>query len=78
MMNNKSPGQDGICIEFYKIYSSLIENDFHEVIINGLEHNQLPYSQYLAIIKLLYKEGNRLDIKNLRPISLSNTDFKED
>ena len=76
MMNNKSPGQDGICIEFYKIYWSLIKNDFHEVIINGLEHNQLPYSQYLAIIKLLYKKGNRLDIKNWRPISLLNTDFK--
>ena len=76
MMNNKSPGQDGICIEFYKIYWFIIKNDFHEVIINGLEHNQLPYSQYLAIIKLLYKKGNRLDIKNWRPISLLNTDFK--
>ena len=75
MINNKSPGQDGICIEFYKICWSLIKNDFHEVIINVLKHNQLPYSQYLAIIKLLYKKGNRLDIKNWRPIFLLNTDW---
>ena len=76
MMNNKSPGQDGMCIEFYKIYWPLIKNDFHEVIVNGLEHNQLPYSQYVAVINLPYKKGNRLNIKNWRPISLLNTDFK--
>ena len=75
-MNNKSSGQDGLCIQFYKVYWPLIKNDFHEVIINGLEHNQVPYSQYLAVIKLLYKKGNRLNITNWRPISLVNTDFK--
>ena len=75
-MNNKSPCQGGICIEFYKIYWPLIKNDFHEVNINGLEHNQLPYSQNSTVIKLLYKKGNRLNIKNWRPISLLNTDFR--
>ena len=37
---------------------------------------ELPYSQYLALIVLLYKKGIRELITNWRPISLSNTDLK--
>ena len=61
MKNNKSPGQDGICVEFYEI---------------GLDDRRLTHSQYLAIIKLLYKKGDRHNVKNSRPISLLNVDFK--
>ena len=42
-------------------------------------NGKLSYSQYLALIILLYKEGLREDIKNWRPIwpiSLSSTDTK--
>ena len=37
---------------------------------------ELTYSQYLALLTLLYKKGVREDIRNWRPISLSNTDIK--
>ena len=63
MSNNKSPGPDGLIVEFYKIYWCDIKDDLYDVIINGLEDNQLAYSQYLAVINLLYKKGNRLNIK---------------
>ena len=76
MYNIKSPGQDWLIVEFYKMYWPDIKNDFYDVISAGLEDNQLAYSQYLAVIALLYKKGNRLDIKNWRPISLLNVDFK--
>ena len=76
MNNNKSPGQDGICVEFYKLYWNNIKYDFYEVVQQGLENYQLSHSYYLAIIKLLYKKGCRTDIINWRPISLLNTDFK--
>jgi hypothetical protein len=36
----------------------------------------LPDSQSLAVITLLYKNGEKADIKNWRPISLLNVDFK--
>ena len=76
MHNIKSPGQDGICIECYKLYWKNIKYDFYEVAQKGLENYQLSHSNYLAIIELLYKKGCRTDIRNWRPISLLNADFK--
>lgn len=76
MQNNKSPGPDGITVEFYKLYWHLIGDDLHNVYLKGLEDKKLAYSQYLAAIILLYKKGDRADIRNWRPISLLNVDYK--
>ena len=76
MPNNKSPGQDGIPIEFYKIYWHLLGDDLLDVFKAGLEDKCLSYTQYLAVIILLYKKGDRADIRNWRPISLLNLDYK--
>ena len=76
MRNNKSPGPDGIITEFYKIYWKDLGKHLSEIFRVGFETENLPYSQYLAIIILIYKKGDRNDIKNWRPISLLNTDVK--
>ena len=41
-----------------------------------LESGEMSYTQYLAIIILQYKKGIREQLKNWRPISLSNVDTK--
>ena len=76
MKNNKSPGPDGIIVEFYKIYWNIVKNDLFDIFEISYESQELPYSQYLALIVLLYKKGLRELITNWRPISLSNTDIK--
>ena len=64
MSNNKSPGQDGIYIEFYKFYLKDIDCSFYEIVRQGLDNYRLLHSSYLAVIKLLYKKGCRSDIRN--------------
>ena len=76
MKNNKAPGPDGILTEFYKIYWQEVGNDLTEVLQFSFENEKLPQSQYLALIRLLFKKGQREHLKNWRPISLLNTDFK--
>ena len=76
MPNGKSPGSDGLPVEFYKIFWGDLGHDYFEVVSSGLEDGELSYTQYLAVISLLYKKGPREDIRNWRPISLLNIDYK--
>jgi exonuclease III len=76
MKNNKSPGSDGIIIEFYKLFWGDIKYDLLEVFVNSYENESLPYTQYQAVIRLLFKKGKREDLRNWRPISLLNSDVK--
>jgi hypothetical protein len=76
MKSFKSPCGDGIISEFYQLYWEAIEIDFFEV-VNEVYHNfELSNSQYNGIITLLHKGGNRDNIRNRRPITLLNTDYK--
>ena len=77
MKNNKSPGNDGIPVEFYKIFwpniGKLVIECFNESYANG----SLSTSQKQAVITLIDKPGKDLTLlKNWRPISLLNTDYK--
>ena len=73
---NSSPGPDGILYEFYIEFGDVLADDLLEIFEISYCEKELAYSQYLALIILLYKKGQREDIRNWRPISLSNTDVK--
>ena len=73
---NKSPGEDGIVSEFYKTYWYLIGEDFESVVQEIFDQQLLCESQYRGMITLMFKSGEREDIKNWRPITLLNTDYK--
>ena len=75
--NNKSPGNDGITIEFYRHFWDAISLPLIQCFNFSYDHGELSNSQRQAIICLLEKAGkDRQYIKNWRPISLLNVDYK--
>ena len=76
MNGNKSPGLDGLSTEFYKTFwnelSDLIVDSFNEAFENGM----LSDSRNISVLSLIFKKGDTSKIKNYRPISLTNTDYK--
>ena len=76
LKKNKSPGEDGIISEFYQIYWNTIKTEFTKLIKEILDSEKLPHSQSKGILTLLYKKGEREDIKNWRPLTLLNVDYK--
>ncbi len=76
MKENKSPGMDGLPIEFYKIFWTNIGTFLIQVYNESLNEGELSYSQRTAIMSLIFKKGDRMLLKNYRPISLSTADYK--
>ena len=78
MEENKSPGKDGIPMEFCLTFWHLIKNDFTELINHiFFEKNELPESMKTAIISMIpKKDPNDTDIAKWRPISLLCVDYK--
>ena len=75
--NGKSPGSDGINCEFYKVFwidiKHLITRSINAAFVNG----EMSTSQKHGVITLLPKHGkDTIDLKNWRPISLLNQDYK--
>ena len=76
MATGKSPGLDGFPAEFYQCFWALIGQDYVEVVNSCYSVGSLTASQRGGLITLLYKKGDRLDMKNWRPITLLCVDYK--
>jgi len=77
MQLNKTPGYDGLPIEFYVVFwkdiCDMLIDSFNFSLQNGI----LSLSQRNGIITLIpKKDKNPLEIKNYRPISLLTVDYK--
>ena len=76
MARNKSPGEDGLPAEFYQVFWAKLAFHFHELVTSIHSSKELSMSQKCGIISLIYKKGDKEDIKNYRPIALLNVDIK--
>ena len=77
MDSNKTPGSNGLPAEFYKIFW----NDIADLLLDSINYayqtGQLSVSQKRGIIKLIPKKDSEpYFVKNWRPISLLNCDYK--
>ncbi len=76
LSHNKSPGLDGLTPEFYQFFWPALKTDLLSVFNESILSGSLPVSCRRAVITLLPKKGDLLDIANWRPVSLLNTDYK--
>ena len=77
LKNSKSPGLDGYCNEFYKVFvddlSPVLEKAYRTV----FETEELPHNWKETIITVIYKEGkDPTECSSYRPIALQNSDCK--
>ena len=74
---NKTPGSDGLPAEFYEVFWSDISNLFLNSINYAYRSGLLSVTKRRGIIKLIPKKDAEPNlIKNWRPISLINCDYK--
>ncbi len=76
LKTEKSPGSDGLTPEFYKHFWPVIKDMYMKMIKETQEKGELPYSLRKALLALLFKKGDDTLLKNYRPISLTNYDYK--
>jgi len=74
--SGKSPGPDGITIEFYKLNWSIIAQDLTDVFNEIQATAHIPSEMIRGNIILIHKKNTTELLQNYRPISLLNTDLK--
>ena len=74
---NKTPGDDGFPVEFYKTFIDLIRGNLLDSYNKAYQNNKLSIPQLRGIISLIPKSDENLnDITNWRPITLLDVDYK--
>ena len=72
----KSPGPDLLAAEFYQTFLDLVAEPLTTVLNEAHSRHELPASTKQGIVKLLYKKGDPRDVRNYRPLTMLNTDYK--
>ena len=72
----KSPGSDGLPVEFYSAFWDLLCDPLLSVLNDCFRVGSLCASQREALLRLIYKKDDKRLAKNWRPVSLLNCDFK--
>lgn len=75
--NGKSPGSDGLPVEFYKMVWPEIRSLLLECYLDSFTKGEMSIDQRRGIITLIPKQEKDLrSLNNWRPVSLLNADYK--
>ena len=73
---HKSPGLDGMCLEFFKTARDMIKNDLLQIINLMYIEEKLTTRQLQGLTVCLPKKTNSKYVEDYRPLTLLNTDYK--
>ena len=76
LKKEKSPGIDGLPNELYKTFWEELGPYFYKALNEIFKREELTYPQKLSVTSLIYKKNEKDSLKNYRPISLTNVDYK--
>lgn len=76
MQNNKTPGADGLPKEFYSTFWEQLRVPLLELYKESFTKGTLPPSLQTGSIALLFKKGDKKDLRNWRPLTLLGVDAK--
>lgn len=76
LKNNKAPGQDEVLAEMLKEGKDIVIPILKKLFNECLHLGQIPRDWNNSLTVLLFKKGDRGDIKNYRPISLLSQVYK--
>ena len=76
MNANKSPGPDGLTVEFYRKFWDVLSPHLVQVYNACFEAGEMCNSMKTSNTRVIFKKGDRKALKNWRPISLLNVDYK--
>ena len=71
----KTPGLDGLPVEFYRTMWSFRKDDYMTMVEQVYQTQNLSYTQRKGTIRLIFKKG-LYNLKKYRPVSLINVDVK--
>ena len=76
MKLDKSPGLDGIPIQFYHTFWHILGSFLIKIYNESFQLEKLCNSQGILVLSLLHKKGDVNLLKSYRPISLTNVDYR--
>lgn len=76
LADNKTPGIDGLPKEFYITFWNALKKDLLKVYKEIYKEGALGETMRKGVISLIFKKGDREEIKNWRPITLLTCDYK--
>ena len=76
MNSNKAPGPDGLSVEFYVKFWDRLGLYLCRVLNACYRAGEMCESMKTSNTRVIFKKGDRKNLKNWRPISLLNVDYK--
>lgn len=76
LKNNKTPGEDGIVAEMWKIGGEFAKEKVHRCLKDIWTKGEIPNDWKQALIHPLHKKGDKTDTNNYRGISLLPVTYK--